>query len=158
VEYDFRGYPQKSLPQTIISGNTLTFGKITLTKRGPTTAAAHYHGPSGEADAELVRQQAASPATSSPGAPQSSDWDGTWIGAWGGQIAARIIISGGNVLEYDYRGNPQKSLGQTLISANTLTFGTPPGFVITLTKRGPTTAAAHYHGPFGEADGELVRE
>jgi formylglycine-generating enzyme required for sulfatase activity/class 3 adenylate cyclase len=158
VEYDFRGYPQKSLPQTIISGNTLTFGKITLAKRGPTTAAAHYHSPSGEADAELVRQQAVSPATSSPGAPQSSDWDGTWIGAWGGQIAARIIISEGNVLEYDYRGNPQKSLGQTLISGNTLTFGTPPGFVITLTKRGPTTAATHYHGPSGEADGELVRQ
>jgi hypothetical protein len=34
--------------------------------------------------------------------------------------------------------------------------------VITLTKRGPTTAAAHYHGQSGEvvreADGELARQ
>ena len=163
LQYDYRGYPQQGLGQTIISGNTLTFGTppgvvITLTERGPTTAAAHYHGPSGDADAELVRQQAASPATSSPGAPQSSDWDGTWVGAWGGQIVAKIIISGGNVLQYDYNGNPQQGLRQTIISGNTLTFGTPPGFVITLTKRGPTTAAAHYHGRSGEADGELVRQ
>ena len=39
---------------------------------------------------------------------QSSDWDGTWAGSWGGQTAAKIIISEGNVLEYDYRGHPQK--------------------------------------------------
>src|SRR5215472_19228458 len=114
----------------------------------PATAAAHYHHSRfGEADAELVR-----------GAPQSSDWDGTWIGSWGGEIAAKIIISGGNVLEYDYNGNPSPGLGQTITSGSTLTFGTPPGFVITLTKRGPANAAAHYHGRFGEADGELVRQ
>ena len=89
---------------------------------------------------------------------QSSDWDGTWAGSWGGQTAAKIIISEGNVLEYDYRGHPQKGLGQTIISGNTLTFGTPPGFVTTLTKRGPTTAAAHYHGPSGEADAASVRQ
>jgi hypothetical protein len=158
VEYDYRGYPQpqQGLGQTIISGDTLTFGKnpIALTRRGPTTAAAHYHSPSGDTDAELVR--------SSPGAPQSSDWDGTWIGSWGneiaGQIAAKIIVSEGNVLEYDYGGYPSQSLGQTIISRNILTFGTPPGFVITLTKRGLTTAAAHAHGQFGEVDGELVRQ
>ena len=62
---------------------------------------------------------------------QSLDWDGTWAGSWGGQTAAKIIISEGNVLEYDYRGHPQKGLGQTIISGNTLTFGTPPGFVTT---------------------------
>jgi len=153
LEYDYRGYPQQGLGQTIISGDTLTFGTppgfvITLTKRGPATAAAHYHHSRfGEADAELVW-----------GAPQSSDWDGTWIGSWGGEIAAKIIISGGNVLEYDYNGNPSPGLGQTITSGSTLTFGTPPGFVITLTKRGPANAAAHYHGRFGEADGELVRQ
>jgi len=102
--------------------------------------------------------QSASPASSSPGAPQSSDWDGTWIGSWDGQFPAKIIISGGSVVEYDFRGNPQKGLGQTIVSGNTLTFGTPPGFVIALTKRSRTTAAAHYHGPSGEADAELVRQ
>jgi formylglycine-generating enzyme len=103
---------------------------------------------------------AAPPPTRSPGASQSSDWDGTWIGSWAGQAAAKIIISGGNVVEYNYRGIslPQKGLGQTIISETTLTFGTPPGFVITLTKSGPTTAAAHYHGPSAEVDGELVRQ
>jgi hypothetical protein len=71
---------------------------------------------------------------SSPGALQSSEWDGTWIGSWGSDIAAKIIISEGKVLECDYRGNLEKDLGQTVVSGNTLTFGTPPGSVITLTK------------------------
>jgi formylglycine-generating enzyme required for sulfatase activity/class 3 adenylate cyclase len=145
VEYDYNG----NHLQTVISGDTLTFGKITLTKRGPNTAAAHYRSTNGENDTELVRQQAASPATSSPGAHQSSDWDGTWIGSWGGQIPGKIIISGGNVVESDYNGNRL----QTIISGNILTFGK-----ITLTKRGPNTATAHYHSPLGEADGELVRQ
>ena len=91
------------------------------------------------------------------GTRSSSDWDGTWAGSWDGLTAAKIIISRGNVLEYDYRGNPQKGPGQTIISGNTLTFGTP-GFVITLSKRSPTTAAAHYHGPSGEANAVLVRQ
>ena len=91
------------------------------------------------------------------GTRSSSDWDGTWAGSWGGQTAAKIIISRGNVLEYDYRGNPQKGLGQTIISGNTLTFGIP-GFAITLTKRSPITADAHYHGPSGEANAVLVRQ
>ena len=161
VEYDYRGHPQppRGLGQTIISGDILTFGTppgfvITLTKLGPTTATAHYHIPSGEGDAELVRW--------SPGAPQSLAWDGTWIGSWSseiaGEIASKIIISESKVLEYDYGGHPSPGLGQTIISEKTLTFGTPPGFVITLTKRGPTTAAAHAHGQFGEIDGELVRQ
>jgi len=146
VEYDYSRNLQKGFGQTIISGDTLTFSTprgsvITLTKRGPTAAAAHYRS---EADGELVR--------SSPSAPQSSEWDGTWIGSWGSEITAKIIINGGKVLEYDHGGYPQEDLGQTIISANTLTFGTPPGFVITLTKRGPTAAAAHYHN---ETDGEF---
>jgi hypothetical protein len=157
-EYDYSGHPQQGLGQTIISGDTLTFrtqrgSVITLTKRVPIMADAHYHSPFGEADGELVRL--------SPGAPQSSDWDGTWIGAWRGEIeaAAKVVIGGDNVLEYDYNGNPQWGFRTTNISGNTLTFGTPRGFVITLTKHGTTAAAAHYHNSrVGEADGELVRQ
>jgi hypothetical protein len=117
-----------------------------------------YPAPASAPSESPTVAQAARPAISSPAAPQSSDWDGTWAGSWGRQTAAKIIISGGNVEEYDYRGNPQKGLGQTIISGNTLTFGTPPGFVITLTKRGSTTAAGHYHSPVGEADACLVRQ
>jgi formylglycine-generating enzyme required for sulfatase activity/class 3 adenylate cyclase len=146
VEYDYSRNPQQGLGQTIISGDTLTFGTppgfvITLTKRGPTAAGAHYLR---EADGELVR--------SSPSASQSSEWDGTWIGSWGREIATKIIVNGGKVLEYDYKGYPEQDLGQTIISRNTLVFGTPPGFVITLTKGGPTAAGAHY---LREADGEF---
>ncbi|HEY2528980.1 MAG TPA: hypothetical protein VGJ20_13710 [Xanthobacteraceae bacterium] len=142
MEYDYAGNPQKGLGQTIISGNTLTFGTppgfvITLTKRGPTAAGAHFHS---EVDGVLVR--------SSPGAPQSLEWDGTWIGSWGNEI----IINGGKVLEYDYRGYPLSGLGKTIISGNTLTFGAPPGFVVTLTKRNPTIATTH---SLREADGEF---
>jgi formylglycine-generating enzyme required for sulfatase activity/class 3 adenylate cyclase len=154
VENDFRGYPlpQPGLGQTIISGNTLTFGSIRLTKRGPTTAAAHYHGGSGEADAMLVR-----------GAPQSSDWDGVWIGSWavpevGSEMPAKIIISGGTVLEYDYGERPSPDLGQTIISGNTLTFGTLPRFTISLTKSSPAITTAHFNSGIREADGELVRQ
>jgi formylglycine-generating enzyme required for sulfatase activity/class 3 adenylate cyclase len=146
VAYDYSRNPQKGLGQTIISGDTLTFGTpprfvITLTKRGPTAAAAHYLN---EADAEFV--------LSSPSGPQSSEWDGTWIGSWSSEIAAKIIINGGKVLEYDHRGYPQQDLGKTIISGNTLTFGIPPRGVITLGKRGPTAAAGHY---LNEADGEF---
>jgi formylglycine-generating enzyme required for sulfatase activity/class 3 adenylate cyclase len=163
LEYDYSGHPMQRLGPTNISGDTLTFGTrpgsvITLTKSAPTIGAAHNHGPAGDADAVLVRQEAPSLATSSPGASQSEDWEGTWLGAWGGETPAKIIIGGDNVLEYDYNGNPQRGLGQLIISGNTLTFGRPPEFVITLTKRGPTTAAAHYHGRPGESDGEFVRQ
>jgi sulfatase modifying factor 1 len=173
VEYDYSGYPQQGLGQTIISGNTLTFrtqrgSSIRLTKNGSTTAAAYYDGPLsspmfgdlfGKADLELVR-----------GAPQSSDWDGTWLGAWRGEAetVAKIIISGGNVLEHDYYGFPQPVRGRTIISEDTLTFGTPPRVVITLTRNGLTTAAAHYHNirlgevyhnsRRGEVDGVFVRQ
>jgi formylglycine-generating enzyme required for sulfatase activity/class 3 adenylate cyclase len=160
LEYDYSGHRVQRLGQTTISENTLTFSTqpgsvITLTKQAAFIAGAHCRGPSGDTDAVLVRQE----AVSSPAAPQSLDWDGTWLGAWNGEIPAKIIIGGDNVLEYDSNGNPQQGFRTTNTSRNTLTFGTPPGFVITLTKRGPTTAAAHYHhSQFGELDGELVRQ
>ena len=91
------------------------------------------------------------------GAQTDTSWDGTWNGSWGGLTAAKIIIGGGRVVEYDYRGTPQK-VGETTISGDTLSFGTPPSFVITLTRTGATTASAHYHGPGGEADALLTRQ
>jgi hypothetical protein len=90
-------------------------------------------------------------------AQTDTSWDGTWNGSWGGLTAAKIIIGGGRVVEYDYRGTPQK-VGETTISGDTLSFGTPPSFVITLTRTGATTASAHYHGPAGEADALLTRQ
>ena len=90
-------------------------------------------------------------------AQTDTSWDGTWNGSWGGLTAAKIIIGGGRVVEYDYRSAPQK-VGETTISGDTLAFGTPPSFVITLTRTGATTASAHYHGPGGEADALLTRQ
>jgi|SRR6516164_5246604 hypothetical protein len=90
-------------------------------------------------------------------AQTNTSWDGIWNGSWGGLTAAKIIIGGGRVIEYDYRGTPQE-VGETTISGNTLSFGRPPNFAITLTRTGPTTASAHYHGPGGEADALLTRQ
>jgi hypothetical protein len=90
-------------------------------------------------------------------AQTNTSWDGIWNGSWGGLTAAKIIIAGGRVVEYDYRGTPQK-IGETTISGDTLSFGTPPSFAITLTRTGDTTASAHYHGPGGEADALLTRQ
>ena len=84
-------------------------------------------------------------------------WDGIWNGSWRGLTTAKSIIGGGRVVEYDYRGTPQK-VGETTISEDTLSFGTPPSFVITLKRTGTTTASAHYHGPGGEADALLTRQ
>jgi formylglycine-generating enzyme required for sulfatase activity len=118
-----------------------------------------YPAPASAPSESPTIAQGARPATSPPAVPQSSDWDGTWAGSWEGQAATKIIISDGNVVEYDFKGNPQKGLGQTIILGNTLTFGTPTRFVITLTKRSPTTAAAHFDSPFlPGADAELVRQ
>jgi hypothetical protein len=90
-------------------------------------------------------------------AQTDTSWDGTWNGSWGGLTAAKVIIGGGRVVEYDYRGTPQK-VGETTISGDTLSFGVPPSFVITLRRTGATTASAHYHGPGGEADALLTRQ
>jgi hypothetical protein len=87
-------------------------------------------------------------------AQTNTSWDGIWNGSWGGLTAARIIIAGGRVVEYDYRGTPQR-FGVTTLSADGLSFGTPPDFVVTLTRTGEATASAHYHGPGGEADAQL---
>ena len=91
-------------------------------------------------------------------AQADTSWDGTWNGSWGGATAAKIIIGGGTVVEYDYRGDPQRGIGETTISDKTLSFGTPPSFAVTLTRTGPTTASAHYHGPAGEADALLTKQ
>jgi hypothetical protein len=91
-------------------------------------------------------------------AQTNTSWDGIWNGSWGGTTAAKIVIGGSKVLEYDYRGAPQKRIGETSVSDDKLSFGTPPGFIITLTKSGPTTASAHYHGPAGEADAMLTKQ
>jgi hypothetical protein len=91
-------------------------------------------------------------------AQANTAWDGIWNGSWGGSTAAKIIVGGGSVVEYDYRGNPQRGIGETTISGDTLSFGTPPSFVVTLTKTGPTTVSAHYHGPGGDADAVLTRQ
>jgi hypothetical protein len=72
--------------------------------------ASDYPAPESAPFQSSVMAQAAPPATSSPGAPQSLDWGGTWAGWWGGWAATKIVLSGGNVVEYDYSGNPQKSL------------------------------------------------
>ena len=90
-------------------------------------------------------------------AQTNTSWDGIWNGSWGGTTAAKIIIGGGKVVEYDYRGNPQR-VGETTISDKTLSFGNAPDFVVTLTRDGPATASAHYHGPGGEADAVLTRQ
>jgi len=86
-----------------------------------------------------------------------TSWDGIWNGSRGGLTAAKIIIGGGRVVEYDYRGTPQK-VGETTIWGDTLAFGRPPSFDITLTRTGATTASAHYHGPGGEGDALLTRQ
>ena len=55
-------------------------------------------------------------------AQTDTSWDGTWNGSWGGLTAAKIIIGGGRVVEYDYRGKPQR-VGETTISGDMLSFG-----------------------------------
>ena len=39
-------------------------------------------------------------------AQTDTSWDGTWNGSWGGLTAAKIIIGGGRVVEYDYKRGP----------------------------------------------------
>jgi hypothetical protein len=85
-------------------------------------------------------------------------WDGVWGGAWGGTAQTKVVVKGGKVVEYDYNGQPQGYLGKTKISGDTLSFGTPPTFVVSLQKTSDTVANAHYHGPNGEADASLTKQ
>lgn len=69
--------------------------------------------------------------------------------------SAKIIIAGGRAVEYDYKGAPRR-VGETTISGGGLMFGRPPTFIVALTRTGPATDSAHYHGPGREADATLV--
>lgn len=88
-----------------------------------------------------------------------SSWDGVWTGWWGGQAHTKVVISKGRVVEYDYRDAVQPGRFKTTISGDTLTFTTPPNFVITLTKSGEGMANAHYHNPpRTDSDAVLTRQ
>lgn len=87
----------------------------------------------------------------------TNSWDGVWTGAWHSEISTSITIKNGEVVHYEFEGVNQPNIGKTTVSDNSLTFGTPPGLVITMSMTTEDSASAHYHGPAGEADATLKR-
>jgi len=105
----------------------------------------------------MILALTATVAIASAGAQSNTSWDGTWNGSWGGRTAAKIIVAGGRVVEYDYIGTPQK-VGETTVSGDVLSFGMPPTFIVTLKRTNASTASAHYHGPAGDAEAVLAKQ
>jgi hypothetical protein len=93
-------------------------------------------------------------ADSSGAAPKFS-WDGTWNGAWGGTASTSITVAGNKVVRYTYKGNPVP-VGASKVSGNTVSFGTT--YKVTMTRISDTSASAQYHGPQGDAAGDLTKQ
>jgi hypothetical protein len=87
----------------------------------------------------------------------SGSWDGTYTGKWGGQADLKIVIANDKVVSYDFMGKPQEQLGETVIKDDTLSFGMPPYWVVTLTRGKDGRISAHYHQE-SNADAELAVE
>ena len=94
------------------------------------------------------------------GAEKANPWNGTWTGAWGGTAATKVIVQDGKVSLYEYQGvaQPSATTGIIQMSGKALSFGKPPGFIISMKMVGPNKVQAHYHGPGGEADADLVKQ
>lgn len=84
----------------------------------------------------------------------AQQFDGTWVGKWGGQSDARIRVEKNKVTSYRFMGRPQV-VGQTKIQGNTLSFG--DDYVVRMTLTGARSADAHYSGR-GAATAKLSRQ
>jgi hypothetical protein len=90
----------------------------------------------------LVHLVAGTALAAVPSHAQNAGWDGTWVGKWGNIVPSRIVISGGKVVDYRYRGKPQPT-GKTKISRHALRFGTDL-YSIVMDRTGRSTAKASY--------------
>jgi hypothetical protein len=84
-------------------------------------------------------------------------WDGRWAGAWGGRDATAINVSDGRVVSYEYGGqtNPVSS---SHVTATRISYSTPDGVSVTMTRKGANTAHAKLHSGQGDGEAELVRK
>ena len=91
-------------------------------------------------------------------AQKASSWDGTWVGAWGGSAQTSVQISHGKVVRYEYRGNPVPIKTQK-VSAQSVTFGVPGNYTVSMNLSGPGKATASYDSPTnGSAAADLTKQ
>ena len=83
-------------------------------------------------------------------------WDGRWAGAWGGRDATAINVSGGRVVSYEYGGstNPVSS---SRVTVTRVSYGTPDGVTVTMTRTGANSAHATLKSGQGNGEAELRR-
>lgn len=90
-----------------------------------------------------VRKSAITPpvANAAPDHPQGIV-DGRWTGEFGAYRAATILISGGKVIRYRFRGE-EVPITRTQIAGRTVTFGSAT-YTVRVTFESPQRASAHY--------------
>jgi len=91
-------------------------------------------------------------------AQKASPWDGTWVGAWGGRAQTSVQISHGKVVRYEYLGSPVPIKTQK-VSAQSVTFGIPGNYTVSMELAGPGKATASYDSPSnGSAAADLTKQ
>jgi hypothetical protein len=91
-------------------------------------------------------------------AQKASSWDGTWVGAWGSGAQTSIQILHGRVVRYEYRGSPVPIATQK-VSAQSVTFGIPGDYTVSVDLTGPGKATASYNSTTrGSAAADLTKQ
>lgn len=110
-----------------------------LRKSGPASAVPTNISPEARPD---VRKSTTTPPTDATPTHSQGIVDGRWTGEWDGISATTILISGGKVVRYRFRGR-QVPITRSQVTAKTLTFGNAT-YTVRVTFESAQRATAHY--------------
>ncbi len=85
----------------------------------------------------------------------AGDWDGRWVGAWGGSRPTAQIVKGGKLVAYEYEGQTYP-VASSIVTPTKIVYGSD--VMVTLTKTGANTAHATIKTSSGEGTAELTRQ
>jgi hypothetical protein len=97
-------------------------------------------------------------ANTSAFAQEVSSWDGVWAGAWHGHERTSVQISHGRVVRYEFQVSSVPIATQK-VSAQSVTFGVPGRYTVTMDLTGPGRATATYNSSInGSATADLTKQ
>jgi hypothetical protein len=88
----------------------------------------------------------------------SNNWDGTWSGMLNNQEPVSVTIVGGKVVAYEIRGGQPFPIGYNKVTVNTVSFGDPANFTVSIRRTGGNRALGTAHGPLGDGSAFLTKQ
>jgi hypothetical protein len=88
----------------------------------------------------------------------SSTWDGTWAGMLNNQEPVSVTIAEGKVVAYAIRGGQPFPIGYNKVTVNTVSFGDPTNFTVSIRRTGGKSALGTAHGPMGDGFASLTKQ